>query len=283
MPAERSIQCDDMQPWLAAYAMGEADDDPAPRAHLAACPRCQGDLAEYRLVAEVLPYSATDAVPVPELRDRVVAAVARQAGEDVPTPASASGTSERAPARAAPRQRFSFSSWAALVFAGLAVALLAWNLSLRAEINDQSEEITYHRQSWQTVIALLNDSSVRWYALAGGQSSAHAWATPQGQDVCFVAQALPEIGENQVLQVWVVAGGRQTSIGTFEQRNSNAWVLFKTNQPLASYDEIFVTVEPNGGSEQPSGPHVLSGSLVTAAAPSLTDREDLLRLVAQRG
>lgn len=282
MPAERSIQCDDMQPWLAAHAMGEGDKDAAPRAHLASCARCQRDLAEYRLVAGLLPYGAPDAAPAPELRDHVVAAVAREAGEEAPAPVATPRRPELAQPRPA-RQRFSLSSWAALAFAGLAMILLAWNVSLRAEVGEQATEIAYHRQSWQTVIALLNDSSVRWYALAGDRSSAHAWATPEGQDVCFVAQELPDVATNQVLQVWVVAGGRQTSIGTFDSRNSNAWVLFRTDQPLASYDQIFVTVEPSGGSQQPSGPRVLSGSLAMAAAPSLAERQDLLRLLAQRG
>jgi anti-sigma-K factor RskA len=282
MSAERSIPCDDLQPWLAARALGEADDDPAFRAHLDDCTRCQADLAEYRGVAGLLPYGAPEAAPAPDLRERIVAAVAREAGAALPANPRTlpGGTAEPQLAR---RSGFSLSSWFALAFAALAIALLAWNVSLRAEVNNQAAEVAYHRRSWQTVIALLNDSSVRWYALAGGQASAHAWATPQGQDICFVAQALPAIADGQVLQVWVSHAGQTASLGSFEPRNGNAWVLFKSDAPFASYDQVFVTVEPNGGSAAPSGPPILSGSLATAEQPSLAERQQLLRRLADGG
>ena len=87
MPAEQSNLCDDIQPWLAAYALGDAEEGAAARAHLAVCPRCQHDLREYQLVAGMLPYSAPEAVPRPELREQVIAAVKQQVAESTPAPA----------------------------------------------------------------------------------------------------------------------------------------------------------------------------------------------------
>jgi anti-sigma factor RsiW len=55
MSAEQPNLCDEIQPWLAAYALGDAEEGAAARAHLATCPRCQHDLQEYRLVAGLLP------------------------------------------------------------------------------------------------------------------------------------------------------------------------------------------------------------------------------------
>src|SRR5690349_9682539 len=81
------VQCDDIQPWLAACALGERADDPAARAHLAGCPKCQSDLREYRAVAGVLPYTAPELAPSAALRDRVIGAVAaasEQPSVDVP-------------------------------------------------------------------------------------------------------------------------------------------------------------------------------------------------------
>src|SRR4051812_39238575 len=93
MPAEQSNICDDIQPWLAAYALGDAEEGAAPaRAHLAVCPRCQHDLREYRLVAGMLPFSVPEAAPKPELREQVIAAVKRELAESqatsMPSPAS---------------------------------------------------------------------------------------------------------------------------------------------------------------------------------------------------
>src|SRR6266540_2696588 len=74
------LQCDDIQPWLAANALGEADDDPAARAHLMDCPKCQGDLREYRSVAGLLPYGVAEAIPPAKVRERLIAAVGAAAG-----------------------------------------------------------------------------------------------------------------------------------------------------------------------------------------------------------
>jgi anti-sigma-K factor RskA len=265
-----------MQPWLAAHALGEADDDVAARQHLAACARCLADLREYRGVAGLLPYSAAEAALAPDLRRRLVAAVEREARAAEPAPLP----TRQELARPAPRRTlFSRSGWAAFAFAALAVAMLAWNLSLRSQISAQGEEIAFHRQSWQETIGLLNDSSVKWYAVGGGPANGHLWATPNSQDACLVAQGLPPLADDQVLQVWVVRAGQQASAGTFDAHDGAGWALLKADDPVASYDSIFVTVEPRGGSAAPSGPPVMSGSFAAAAAPSLADRQEVLRLL----
>src|SRR5436853_7868776 len=86
MPAEQSNQCDEFQPWLAAYALGDAEGDWAQRARLAVCPRCRHTLHEYQLVAGLLPYSAPAAAPRPELRDQLLAAVKQQVSDTTPAP-----------------------------------------------------------------------------------------------------------------------------------------------------------------------------------------------------
>jgi hypothetical protein len=281
MPAEHATTCEDIQPWLAAHALGEADADAEQQAHLAACPRCRSDLREYRLIAGLLPYDAPDAAPAPDLRDRLVAAVAREAG--TATPEAATRPPKPASARAAPRRRsiFSPAGWAAAGFAALAVALLAWNLSLRARIDEQAALIAFHRQTWQVMTPLLNDPSLRWYALAGDRASGRLWSTPQGETACLVAQGLPQLAEGQVLQVWLMRGGERTSGGTFQSRDGNGWVLVSGGAPLASYDSVAVTIEPSGGSAAPSGPPVIGGSLAVAGAPGSADRQELLRLLVE--
>src|SRR5258705_4954682 len=84
MPAEQSNLCDDIQPWLAAYALGDAENGAAERAHLAVCPRCQHDLREYQLVAGMLPYDAPGAAARPQLRHPLLAAVRQQPSQATP-------------------------------------------------------------------------------------------------------------------------------------------------------------------------------------------------------
>jgi anti-sigma-K factor RskA len=291
MPAEQSNPCDDIQPWLAAYALGEADEEAASRAHLQACPRCQHDLHEYRLVAGMLPYAAPEAIPRPELREQLIASIKRQAAEAAPAgapiPANPEpetvvviGPPQAAPAPVLPsRPRRSRSFWAAFAFAALAVALMAWNVGLQGEIEQQQAQVALNRQNWQTMIGLLNDQSLRWYMVAGGGARGHFWAVPQDQVACLIVQGLPALREGQVYQMWLVRDSGPSNGGTFEAHDGNAWALVRTDEPLAQYSGVFVTVEPAGGSPTPRGPQVVSGALSVAMVPGSADRQELLGLL----
>jgi len=284
MPAEQSNLCDEIQPWLAAYALGDTEEGAAvERAHLAVCPHCQHDLREYRLVAGMLPYSASEAVPRPELRDEVIAAVT-QAAAPAPAPRSAPQTASSARARNSGRRR---SFWATLAFASLALALLVWNISLRRELESQSAIVAQNRQNWQTMIVLLDDAALAKYAVAAdppppaGEYPAHGhfWVSPRAQVACLVVQGLPDLPADQVYQVWLVRGNQQAGAGTFEAHNGKAWALVRSDEPIVGYSEMFVTVEPAGGSVAPGGPRVVSGTLAGATTAGWADRQELLGLL----
>jgi len=288
MPAEQSNICDEIQPWLAAYALGDAENGAAERAHLAVCPRCQHDLREYQLVAGLLPYSALEAAPRPELRDQVVAAVKQQVADVAPAPArEPPAFASPSPPPLKPRRQRSY--WAALAFALLMLVLLGWNISLRRELDRQTALVTQSRQNWQTMIVLLDDKALAKYTVAADPPPAgeypphgHLWASPQAQVACLVVQGLPDLRADQVYQVWLVRGGEQTSGGTFEAHNGKAWAFVDSQEPITAYSEMFVTIEPAGGSATPEGSRVVSGALSGATTAGAADRQLLLSLLHDR-
>jgi anti-sigma factor RsiW len=286
MPPERLDLCEDMQPWLAAYALGESTDEAERRSHLATCPRCQHDLHEYQLVALLLPYSAPETAPRPELREQVIAAVGRQAA---PLPmAAASPPALRPEPTAAHKPRRPRSFWAALAFAALALLMFGWNIALWGELSRQTTQIAQSRQNWQTMIVLMDDSTLRWYAIAADPppaageyaSHGHVWASPQSQVACLVAQGLPELPDGDVYQVWLARGDEQISGGTFEARNGKAWTFVEAQEPIIGYSEIFVTVEPAGGNTWPGGQRVMSGSLSGGTTAGVAERQELRDLLS---
>jgi anti-sigma-K factor RskA len=287
MPAEQSNLCDDLQPWLAAYALGDAEAGAAERAHLAICPRCQHDLREYQLVAGLLPYSAPEAAPRPELREQLLAAVVQQAGEAAPAPRPASYA---APTARPFKLRRQPSFWAALAFAAMALALLGWNISLRRELERQTALVSLSRQNWQTMVVLLDDKDLSKYSVVAdpppppGEYAAHGhfWASPRAQTACLVVQGLPDLRADQVYQVWLVRGGEQTSGGTFEAHNGKAWAFVDSAQPITAYSQLFVTIEPAGGSAQPAGSRVVSGAIAGGTTAGSTDRQLLLALLSDQ-
>ena len=250
MTSESNDPCIDIQPQLAAYALGEVEAQPQLLDHLAECPACQRDLRAYMQVADVLPYTAPEAEPPHDLRDRIIAAIA-EAHAPQPAPAHT------------PRPRWRWSSFSPTFAVALAmiIALLGWNISLQRQLNAQAAQIRASREGWQTMTALLNDPDVHWYALTGAGASGHFWATPGGQVGCLVVQGLPSLAEGQVYQVWLTHGSERVSGGTFEGRNGSGWVLVRANEALIDYDTLDVTVEPDGGSPAPTGPPLLRGTI----------------------
>jgi anti-sigma-K factor RskA len=276
MESQNTTQCELLQPWLAAYALGEAEAAPAALGHLSVCPRCRSDLREYRAVAGLLPYGQAEHEPAPELRDRLLAAVASEAK---PAGAAAPASAQARGRLALRRPALSRAGWAAATFATIAVLLLGWNIGLQRELSQQSAQIVANRQSWQTMIALLNDESLHWYNIGSGTARGHFWSTAEGSVACLVAEDLPALAPGQVFQVWLAAPGEQRSGGTFEGRNGNAWLLVESDERMANYSTVFVTIEPEGGSAAPSGPRVLDGGLTAGAVPAAGERWQLLGLL----
>src|SRR5690349_23785878 len=101
MSSEPIDLCVDMQPRLAAYALGEAEADVDLLNHLAECPACQRDLRAYVQVARMLPCDAPDVAPPPGLRERILSAVAESAAPAAPDPL-VPPAAVREPIRAAP-------------------------------------------------------------------------------------------------------------------------------------------------------------------------------------
>jgi hypothetical protein len=280
MSLDPTDPCAELQPEIAAYALGETEAAAALLEHLADCPACQRSLRAYVQVARMLPYDAPDVAPPPALRTRILTAV-EESGAALPMPVATPESHGTLRAGDQPRRwRWlpSFRPAFGLAVAAF-VALLLWNVALQRQVNTQAAQITASRASWQTMTALLNNSAVRWYAITGDEANGHFWAAPQGQVACLVAQGLPPLHEGQVYQVWLVHGGEHASGGTFEEHDGNGWVLIRSNEPLSNYDSVGVTIEPRGGSVAPTGTPVLQGQIARAHTPTIADQQQMLRLI----
>jgi anti-sigma-K factor RskA len=272
MSNDQAIVCDDIQPQIAAYALGDHQLEPAVHAHVAACARCQQDLGAYMQVTRVLPYAEPLVEPSPALRSRILAAAT------APAPVVTPPQPLRPQQRSWPRAR---RSRLALSFAfAVLLALLGWNISLQSRLNAQATQITASRETWHTVVAILNSPDVRAFALTGTNASGHIWAAERDTVACLVAQGLPDAGANNVYQAWLIQNGTAHSGGTFQVRSGTAWVLIHSDEPITSYDAIDVTIEPRGGSRTPSGPGILQGALTSANARSVQVQASLFPTIS---
>ena len=78
---------------------------------------------------------------------------------------------------------------------------------------------------------------------------------PDGQAV--LALAVPPAQPGKTYEAWVIRGGKATPAGLFRGRAGTS--IVKISKPVGAGSVVAVTVEPSGGSPQPtSKPFVLS-------------------------
>jgi len=74
-------------------------------------------------------------------------------------------------------------------------------------------------------------------------------------------QEMPALPPNQVYQFWLIdAGGDRTSGGTFTiDAQGRGWLIARAPKALREYSGVGITIEPRGGSPNPTGAKVMGG------------------------
>lgn len=229
-----------VQDLLPAYAVGCLDEDEVLEvtAHLQACPSCREELEAYDQVTDLLPLAVQEVAPRPALRDRVLKEVRSQIESD--------------PTQTAPgARRFdaflrrSMPAWGALGLI-LIVALAAVNLLLWDRLGDLSRPAT----TLQTIVLQPEERApgATGLMVVGGD----------GRVGTLVVDRLPPLAEGQEYQLWMILDGVRKDGGVFSVSEGGYGVKYiHAPDPLLSYSAFGVTVEPEGGSPEPTGVKVL--------------------------
>ncbi len=227
--------------------------------HLPDCQECQAELRELSDTLHSLPLVLQPIALSPQLKERLLA---RISSTDQPQPAVS-----RQP---------SLQRWRlAAVAAGILVVLLAGLVfqgrrvsreqdfhiaSLRAEI----DELRNANQSLILKVDSLSRPTVRFLNLAGltgfEGSSASAFIRPEDGRISLFFHQLPAIDANQDFQLWVIEEGQPPHpSATFDGTGPVTEV--EVDLPIAAdqVQVLAVTIEPRGGSPQPTGAMVLAG------------------------
>jgi anti-sigma-K factor RskA len=236
-----------VQELLAAYVLGTLEPDDARRVdeHLPACWLCRQELDELAGVADVLAFSVPAAEPSPEVKERLMRRVRASLPPDRQAPARPAGP----PARQRALLRVPAWGWAGL---GLVLVLLASNLALWVRL-----------QRLETITA---PGGMRAVALAAApavpQATGFVVIGADGRNGALVVDRLPPLAAGQEYQVWLQRDGQQTSGGVFTTDESGYRGL-RLEAPLSlfEYSRLGITIEPTGGSTQPTGTLVLGGPL----------------------
>ena len=115
-----------------------------------------------------------------------------------------------------------------------------------------------------TYMAAVPDRSVNmlWSSQRSASARGMMFMSNDGRIGLLAVFDLPPLPEDRVYQAWLVKDGLRTGVGTFTvDAFGYGQTVLQLVVPVGEFDAIMITVEPAGGSSDPTGDHVLVGDL----------------------
>ncbi|MEV6650573.1 anti-sigma factor [Streptomyces sp. NPDC051219] len=211
--------------------------------HLEDCPPCAQEVRELAATAGRLGMAMT-VTPPPALKDQVMRRVSaeRQDPPWVAQHARRHGAARRG--RTLSRFVLAACVAAAAAFGGIAV----WQHQEAEEARHEAHEARQQASAVATVIA-APDARASTGKLADGATGTVVVSRSQNK-AAFLTSGMPKPPEGKVYQLWFDDGGAMRSAGLMEPYEDSTAVLM--DGPVGSATGMGITVEPAGGSPQPT-------------------------------
>jgi anti-sigma-K factor RskA len=236
---------------LPGYALGALDSDEMQTvaSHLRTCTECQQALNDYELIESGL-LEATPPIALPahlraSLQNRLTAA--------------------RSP-QPAPQPGFSLSTILRGLVTLAILLLIALNLATYGQlrgVQDQLNTQAQQLQASQTAFVLVSQPGGRTVQVSG-QGGAGSFITNASHNTgVLFAQGLSEIKSSQTYQIWLIdSNGKPVSAGLFQLQPGQTYavIVVVSTQPISDFSGLGVTIEPQGGVPEPTGPLVLGAN-----------------------
>jgi anti-sigma-K factor RskA len=139
-------------------------------------------------------------------------------------------------------------SWAAVlapwaVSAVLAIALISVVLPSKLRTPDSSK--------LEQALSILNDPSTKDVSFGQPTARGRVFVSPE-KGVVFIAAHLPPLDANRTFELWFIpAQGNPVPAGLF-RNEADASAIYVRPGPVTNAAAVAVTVEPAGGSPQPT-------------------------------
>ena len=229
---------------IPAYALGalDADDAAALEKHLGQCASCRTELAEYRSMADSLLTAVPSKQPPAMLRRRIQ--------DQLP---SAGKKSQK-------RFEWSFNRLAVGFVVILLLAMNVVSLNQMRQIQAQQAQFTNQMDDAQVALAMLSYPGVQRLSVDGENLTGSLLLDNDRNIAALIVWDIPQLQNDQTYQVWLIdpQGGR-VGAGIFNSQADQAYTtqVIYAKQGFSNFVGIGVTVEPAGGSSQPTGERVL--------------------------
>jgi anti-sigma-K factor RskA len=247
------------------YALGglSGDERRQVETYVAAHPEARARLDELIETASAVPFSAPPVDPPPMVKRAVMARVRADAVVRRVPPHDAQPSWWMRGLRALRSP--------ALAGASLAIAVLAiaWAITLNAEVGRLREAtVALQRElaAQRDVIGQISAPGVQVMAIAGTPVQPDARgqliANPDSRSAVLILSGLAALEPGRVYQFWLIRSETPVSAGTFEvDEQGRAVLTVEADTLIGTFDAMGVSIEPEGGSPQPTGAIVMLGEV----------------------
>jgi anti-sigma-K factor RskA len=214
----------------AGYALDALDgaERAAFEKHLTGCEQCAADVRAFRETAALLAYAEDAPEPDAELRERIL----EEARRERPQPSVVV---------LRPRRALVATGLAAAAAVAAAVGLGIWAANLSNSLDTERAALADRAR----VAAILVDDQARRLPM-GDQGEV---VSSSDGDAVMIVRDLDPAPSGQTYEAWVIDAGGPVKAGLFEGGRQEIVLL---QQPVGTGAMVAVTLEPEGGSDQPT-------------------------------
>ena len=228
---------------IPAYALGalDAKEAVALEAHLQTCASCREELTAYRLTSDKLLLSLPPQEPSAALRKRI------------------QGRLPSAQRAARPRWNWSLSRLAVAIAIVLLLVLNMVSLSQVRALQDQQAQLLDQIQNGQMALVMLSYPHTQSFPIQADEVTGSFLIDTEYNNAVLILRGLPAIPDDQTYQVWLISpNGERTSAGLVRPQTDIPFLSqpVSATQDLANFAGVGMTIEPAGGSDQPTGSQV---------------------------
>lgn len=255
---------EELLPFYALNALSEEEHDLVEK-YLAEHPEARQQVQEMNEAAASLPMGVAPVEPSGQIKNKLMARVTADAQ------ARTTAAAQTQPSRRVMRWDSLFRT---LSFAAAAIAIIwvvALNfqvLRLRNEIASLNQALVAQSNSLNQVIERLpqsNPSGAITVSLKGTNVQPNAQgqliADPASQSAVLVVTDLPPLEPGRTYQVWLIADAPVSAgLLTVDAHGQGVLIITSTDS-IGSFQSLGISVEPEGGSPQPTGDIVILSDL----------------------
>lgn len=248
---------EEMSHLLPSYVTGGLDPDEAAavKRHLRRCVRCRSLLTEYRSAFDAIGLSVPLKEPPPTLRSRIIDSLPVQPPYRLPSPI-----------------RFILDHPRSVIAASFAVLFLLFGsiwLNVSGISGSARPAGAQSARTSEDILAVMNGTAV-----APGARAIIAIGAEKTSGVLY-AFGLPIPPAGYAYQLWLIKDGVRKSGGVFRVTpEGHAVHHIQLPVPLTEFPTFGITVEPESGSDDPTGSKILENETKGADSPSTPGVEE---------